>query len=129
MSLLSNVDYMGNALRISEAQLALTTSNLTNQDTPNYKAKGIDFQSELKKITGQTSHHIKKTNDKHMNAHGQKSGFDVQYVQSGVTRADGNTVDANLEKTKFVEQQVRYQATLELLTKSRSSVINTLKGK
>ncbi len=129
MSLLSNVDFMGKALAIREAQMALTTSNLANTDTPNYKAKGVDFHAEMQKATGQTTSELKKTNPQHLSAHGQKNDLNVQFVQSGITRADGNTVDPNLEKTKFVEQQIQYQAIVELLTKSRSSVITTLKGK
>ena len=120
---------MGKALAISEAQLALTTSNLANQDTPNFKAKAIDFRSELQKATGHDMGQIKKTNTKHLNIQGQKHELTIQFVHSGVARADGNTVDSNLEKKKFVEQQIHYQTMVELLTKSRSSVITTLKGK
>lgn len=129
MSLLANVDLMGSALGIREAQLALTTSNLVNQNTPNYKAKGIDFNVEIQKALNSPSHALKKTAANHMDSQGSNGDYSVQFIHSGAERPDGNTVNSTIEKSRFAEQQVKYQAALEMAVKSRTSLIQALKDK
>ncbi len=120
---------MGDALAIREAQMTLTTSNLVNQNTPNYKAKAIDFNAEIKKALNSVSHGLKKTSSNHLDAHGSTGTYNVQFVHSGVERPDGNTVNSTIEKSRFTEQQVKYQAALEMAVKSRTSLVNALKDK
>ncbi|WP_210498409.1 flagellar basal body rod protein FlgB [Vibrio crassostreae] len=127
MSTVSSLDYLNASLSIREAQLSTTASNLANQDTPNYKAKGVDFNRELNNIISDTPVGLNKTHQRHMDAANSNGGFNVLYVESGVEKADGNTVNGSLEKSKFAEYQVQYQAALEFSTKKFNSELNAYK--
>ena len=106
-------------------------SNIINADTPNYKAKDLDFSSILsansnkaiKPITIHASHgnHI---------THGSNDTFSLQtkYRVPEHASLDGNTVDSHVEKGKFAENSVRYQISLSLLNNKIQGIINNLKG-
>lgn len=127
MTNISSVEMMQAALAIREAQLSMTTSNLANVDTPNYKAKGLDFKSELNNVINDTGIKLNKTRPDHLNGSYSQSGHTVLYVNSGSLKADGNSVNETLEKAKFAEYQLQYQAALELSTKSTKSLVNAYK--
>jgi flagellar basal-body rod protein FlgB len=127
MTNLSSVEVMQAALSIREAQLSLTASNLANIDTPKYKAKGLDFKTELNNIINDTGIKLNKTRPNHLSGSYSPHGFDVLYVNSGSVRVDGNSVNGTLEKTKFAEYQLQYQAALELSAKSTKSLVGAYK--
>ena len=57
---------MRKALDFSSSRHLLITTNVSNADTPGYKAHDIDFQSQLREVTstdGQLS--MKKTHERH----------------------------------------------------------------
>ena len=54
MNQVSNLEFYNHALAIREMQLELSASNLANQSTPNYKAKGVDFKEAFKHVLKKT---------------------------------------------------------------------------
>lgn len=110
----------------------ILASNLINADTPNYKAKDLDFDKILnqqskvgfvKPVSVQTSHsnHI---------SNGFNNTFSLQtkYRVPENASLDGNTVDSHIEKGKFAENAVRYQISLSMLNNKIQGLISTLKG-
>ena len=109
----------------------ILASNIINADTPNYKAKDLDFSSILgansktavKPVMIQASHsgHI---------THGANNTFSLQtkYRIPEHASLDGNTVDSHVEKGKFAENAVRYQISLSFLNNKIQGMINNLKG-
>jgi flagellar basal-body rod protein FlgB len=129
---LSIDSYLGSlpqALQLRSRRTELLASNLANVDTPNYKARDIDFRAALSKAHhGQLS--LKTTQSGHIQdaATTNMGGVPVQFRVPTQPSLDGNTVVAETEKAQFSENAVNYQATLHFLSGKFRSIKSTLKG-
>ena len=118
------------ALYVRAKRSALLSSNLANSDTPDYKARDIDFKTVLRNAAGiHTSGKLRMTNAKHI----QPGGYDAKsaellYRHPLQPSLDGNTVDAQIEKTKFAENAAQYQTTLSFLTGRIKGLNKALRG-
>lgn len=127
MNGINNLQFYNTALKLRELQLSLTASNIANQDTPNFKARGIDFKDQLDaKLSGQTQG-LERTNVRHFKGMNDFGGVAVKYVDGGVTKADGNSVNPHLEATKIVEERNLYNAALNFSKSSADSILNAMK--
>ncbi len=93
------------ALNLLGARQELLASNIANADTPNYKAKDIDFASALKNALADTSSPLPvvKTSPIHLegNTGGSTLGAPVMYRKPVQPSADGNMVDMDVERAQF----------------------------
>ena len=55
-------------------------------------------------------------------------GYAIRYRVPSHASLDGNTVDPDFEKSAFTENAIRYQFSLNRLSKKISGLIRTLKG-
>lgn len=110
----------------------ILASNIANVDTPNYKARDIDFQTMLKMASESgttTERGLQTTSSQHIKMNSQTiAEFDQLYRTPTHPSLDGNTVDSDLEKSQFAENAVRYQISLNLLSKKIGGLIKTLRG-
>ena len=125
-------DYLGlhsTALQLRSQRANLIASNLANSDTPNYKAKDIDFASLLAQETGKKLS-ITTTNNAHLptSGTGQASAEDFMFRVPNHASLDGNTVDVQVEQGKFSENALHYQTSLNFLNKKISGLIRTLRS-
>jgi len=104
------------AMRLFGARMRILGTNLAHADTPNYKARDIDFATVL---AGQSQHPVSlvSTNAAHIGAR-QESGFPTLYRIPNQPSLDGNTVEAELEQARFAENALRYQASLMFMRRS-----------
>lgn len=119
------------ALMLRSRRMELLASNLSNADTPNYKARDIDFRAALAQAkAGQASaKHMVVTNSGHIQPGGNPfMGGDPMYRTPLQSAIDGNTVDSQLEKAQFMENAVGYQASLRFLTSKFQGIKKALKG-
>jgi len=117
------------ALQIRSQRAELLASNLANADTPNYKARDIDFQTALKMASTGQSEPIKATHKNHFSTSGGESFSPaLQYRQSMQDSLDGNTVDEQIEQSQFMQNAVQYQASLEFLGGKFRSIRSAIKG-
>ncbi len=118
------------SLRAERAELL--ASNLANSDTPNFKAKDIDFKSALSNAQGiqnQGNVSLMKSSAQHMSLDGDLlSSGAIRYRVPSHPSLDGNTVDSDYEKSAFTENAIRYQISLSILSKKVSGLIKTLRG-
>lgn len=112
-----------NALQVRADKMEVIAGNLANANTPGYKAKDIDFQSAMKtamqssaaSMSPSSPSSMVRTNEKHM-AGGTKPRFDADFrVPDQPDTGDGNTVDVQKERNEFLENSMRYEASLMLL--------------
>ncbi len=107
-------------------------SNIINADTPNYKAKDLDFDALLNANKNVGSLKTVTINASHRNhiSSGSTDSFSLQtkYRNPEHASLDGNTVDSHVEKGKFAENAVRYQISLSMLNNKIQGLISTLKG-
>jgi len=118
------------ALRVRSQRAELLASNLANTDTPNYKARDIDFQSAMKMAASNQSTGMVSTNSKHFqtsnNAHFNSPA--VQYRTTMQDSLDGNTVDEQIEQAEFMQNSVQYQASLNFLGSKFKGLLTAIKG-
>lgn len=120
------------ALSLRAARSEVIATNLANSDTPHYKARDIDFKSALQGLQKgqlQNSIHLAKSNSHHIdNNTNVIPAQALRYRVPSHASLDGNTVDADYEKSAFTENAIRYQASLSFLSKKISGMIRTLRG-
>lgn len=106
------------ALNLLGARQELLASNIANADTPNYKAKDIDFASALKNAMADTSAPMQaaKTSPMHLEGYTGASilGSPVMYRKPVQPSADGNTVDMDVERAQFAVNALRYEVSVNL---------------
>lgn len=117
-------------LRIRAQRAEMLATNLANADTPNYKARDIDFQAALKMATSGQSDHIKTTHQNHFPTSGSGEQFSpaVLYRQTVQDSLDGNTVDEQIEQSQFMQNSIQYQASLDFLGGKFSTLRSAIKG-
>ena len=118
------------ALRIRSQRAELLASNLANVDTPNYKARDIDFKSALKLASEQSQdNQLDTTNSKHI-ATNNSTPFSpaIKYRVNTQDSLDGNTVDEQTEQAAFMQNAVQYEASLQFLGGQFRSLITAIKG-
>jgi flagellar basal-body rod protein FlgB len=116
------------ALQLRAQRLELLASNVANSDTPNYKARDIDFRAALSHAGQGQGVGMTRTHPSHMAAGGSAGAVEVQYRVPSQPSLDGNTVDPQLEQAAFVENAVQYQASLDFLNARFRGLRNALKG-
>lgn len=106
------------ALNLRAYRQQLLSSNIANADTPNYKAKDIDF---TKALTGALNMRMGPIALATTNAGHQQgkvaSPFDSLAQYRNVTQAsvDGNTVDMDVERAAFAENALHYEASVTFI--------------
>ena len=116
------------ALLLREKRSEILASNLVNADTPNYKARDIDFNAYLQSMMGQQSAtHLTTTQVNHLAALNSNETA-VQYRIPMQDSFDGNTVDSQIEQGKFTENAMHYLATLNFLKAKTNNILLALKG-
>jgi len=101
-------------LALANQRLQLLADNIANADTPNYKAKDIDFLSALQTANRQ-SVQMQATNTRHIRTGDAPNRAETLYRVPDQPSLDGNTVDSQKESAAVAETAVRYQATLTFL--------------
>ena len=115
------------ALKLRSQRTELLASNMANADTPNYKAKDIDFRATLDQAQG-SAIRMKTTQANHMQSQAMQSEANVRFRIPSQPSLDGNTVDVQMEKAKFAENAMQYQATLRFLNGKISAMRTAIKG-
>lgn len=116
------------ALQLRAQRTKVIAENLANADTPNFKARDIDFAAAMKQAQGAQgtlrttqANHIQPTAGTPQNPH-------LLYRVPFSPSLDGNTVESQAEQAKFAENTVNYQATLTFLGSRIQGLIGALRG-
>jgi flagellar basal-body rod protein FlgB len=112
------------ALGLANQRLELLADNVANADTPNYKARDIDFRVAMQNA-GQNGGRngnldgdlpMAATRNNHLQVGGASANTTTPlYRVPEQPSLDGNTVDSQKENAAIAETSVRYQATLTFL--------------
>lgn len=108
------------ALSLRTARQELLSSNVANADTPNFKAKDIDFASVLREklsLTANTNNvGLTTTSPMHIGVNTNGALNDsLLYRVPLQPSADGNTVDMDMERTRFADNSIKYDASITFL--------------
>jgi flagellar basal-body rod protein FlgB len=116
------------ALKLRSQRTELLASNLANADTPNYKARDIDFQSVLANYQAGSGAGLRTTSERHLGGNGTGTAPELLYREPMQASVDGNTVDPQVEKSRFMENALNYQATLSFIDGRMKTLKKALGG-
>jgi len=125
--MLSKIDqelaFVQSAMSLRAKRQEILAANLANSDTPNYKARDLDFAAALRSAIGASGGvSLAKTSDRHLDGRGvggSAAMAGVKYRSVVQPSLDGNTVDPDIERAQFAENAMQYQFLLE---RSRGTV-------
>lgn len=116
------------ALKFRALRNQVLSANIANADTPNYKARDVDFGSAMNSAR-HASIDMTQTSDLHKKAWGQSSdGMQTLYRMPHQSTLDGNTVEMDVEQGKFAENALQYRASLSFLDGSIRGLRFAIKG-
>jgi flagellar basal-body rod protein FlgB len=121
------------ALNLQAYRQQLLASNIANADTPNYKARDIEFGEALEEALGgrrwegnlalATSHpaHIASQDSLPPEAF-------VRYRGEWQSAVDGNTVNMDVERAEFAKNSVHYEASVTFINGLLRSMQTAITG-
>lgn len=126
-----------NVLSIRSQRQELIAANIANADTPNYKARDIDFSASMRAAMSgisQESFHTAKTSAQHLD--GIPSNVAVSSGLPGSTlfrpviqgSVDGNSVDMDIERNQFADNAIRYEASLTMISGQIKQILAAIQG-
>ena len=114
------------ALQLRARRGEVLASNLANADTPNYKARDLDFKAVLNDTRSQSA--MTTTRNGHIQPQGSDAGAHLKYSTPNQSSLDGNSVDTQVEQNKFSENAVRYRASLRFLSGRIQGLMTAIRG-
>jgi flagellar basal-body rod protein FlgB len=126
-------NYLGinaQALELQAQRAQVLASNLANADTPNYKARDIDFRAALSSASSSQvgKLNLAATEPGHIQPDMDNGGFELLYRQPYQPSLDGNTVEGQVEMAAYSENAMRYLTTLRILSNQLNTLRTALKG-
>ncbi len=118
------------ALMLRSRRTSILAANIANADTPNYKARDLDFQAMMKNM--QSNNHktisIARTNDRHLAPSMSLPENGIKYRNPLQASLDGNTVDMHAEQARFSKNAFEYQTSLTMLNSKIRGMLLAIKG-
>ncbi len=110
--------------------------NIANAETPNFVAKSISFEKELKdalKDSPLSRPNSAAPHPRHIPVKGMSSRVEdvqgtVEEAPASISGRDGNRVDIEHEMGKLAENQILYNASIQILTKKLEELKYAVKG-
>jgi len=107
------------ALNLRAYRQELLASNIANADTPNFKARDIEFKSSLSAALGRSTAAqlpLNRTAANHLPASGgNRYGAALLYRTDYQSSVDGNTVNMDVERGAFAENALHMEALLSFV--------------
>jgi len=140
-NLTSGLDFHSKALVLRAERQRAIASNIANADTPGYAARDLDFKAAMANATkssssGNDESSLVNTGSTHA-AHislpaiaGGNSGSSSKLAYAVQTQPsmDGNSVDLDRERANFVDNSVRYEATLRFINGQSKTILSAIQG-
>lgn len=117
--------FMQNLLDLRQKRQEIIGANIANADTPNYKAKRLDFEEALaESMPKEGEMTLARTSASHLpTPYGAYAPGEVQAVETPIPKGDGNSVDQEQEMAQMAANQLLYN----FAAQSVSGQINKLR--
>jgi len=139
----SGLDLHSKALVLRAERQRVIASNIANADTPGYVARDLNFKDAMNAATSgglsasssstQGSSTNGMTNSRHIPLSGGSIGTlggasNLAYTAQTQPSLDGNSVDLDRERANFVDNSVRYEATLRFINGQSKTILSAIQG-
>ncbi|WP_324780756.1 flagellar basal body rod protein FlgB [Thiobacillus sedimenti] len=127
------LNFHAQALRIREQRQQVLASNIANADTPNYKARDLDFraalQGALQGASASAAGALATTSPRHLEGpSGPASEPGLLYRTPAQGSVDGNTVNMDAERAAFADNAVHYEFDLTRITQQIKTMLAAIQG-
>ena len=124
--LTESLAFHSQALVLRSERQRLIAGNIANADTPGFKARDFDFASTLRqaRADGANGEGIARG----VMSSGNKPAPVLRYVQPTQTSLDSNTVDMDRERGAFMDNALKYDATLRFINASVRTTLDAMKS-
>ena len=107
--------------------------NIANAETPNYVAKSLSFENELKGALKGSPMGQANAHPRHIPLKGSASRLEdvqgtLEEAPASISGRDGNRVDIEREMGKLSENQILYNASIQILAKKFEGLKYAVKG-
>lgn len=121
------------SLNLRSEKHSLLVSNISNMDTPNFKAFDVMVKKEMQKADQNDGKlNLLQTQPMHFPLPGLSNGEHPEVIQVEEPRynfrEDGNTVDIDKTMTEMSENGLLYNASAEMITKKFQSLSKAISG-
>jgi len=116
------------AMLLRSQRSEVLAANIANADTPNYQAKDYDFASTLQNAMDGNADGLATTDDGHIPLGSKNEIGATLYRLPTKTKANGNTVEEEVEQAAFSENAVHYQTSLQFLNGTLRTLRMAIKG-
>ena len=119
----STITLLGKNIDLRDRQQNLISSNIANAETPNYVPKALAFEEELQSaIKSEGKGTPALTNDRHLPLKGSSGRIHsvigrIIETPSKSPGKDGNAVELEGEMSRMMENQILYNASVQMLAK------------
>jgi flagellar basal-body rod protein FlgB len=113
------------SLTARSQRVEVIAQNIANADTPNFKARDVDFKKVFKSTLEDV---MKITHGKHMALAVDESADGMMYRNPFNVAFDGNTVELNVEQAQYGKAAAEYQATVNFLQDKIGGLRKALRG-
>ncbi len=114
------------ALTLRDMRTTILAANMANADTPNYKARDIDFRSLMQGTAN--AQMMLSTDRQHMQPTFAAAGGILMWRVATSAALDGNTVHADTVQNHYADNAMRIQATLTFLHSRIKGIRTALRG-
>lgn len=134
----STMDVLEKSVDLRAKSQNLIASNVANAETPNYVPKSLAFEQELQgalknRQNGQRSSTI--PHERHIPLRSSGNGGSIKSVSGKVLETpantpgkDGNSVELENEMSKLAENQIMFNASVQMLNKKFEGLRTAIKG-
>ena len=125
------IQFHQTALNLQAHRQQMIASNIANADTPNYKAKDVDFRAALQGALKASSSAVPLATTQ--SGHIQGGGAPTLEGLTGYRRelqsaVDGNTVNMDVERAAFAENALHYEASVTFINGMLRSMNTAITG-
>lgn len=125
------IQFHQTALNLQAHRQQLIASNIANADTPNYKAKDVDFRAALQGALQAATSTVPLATTQ--SGHIQGGGAPTLEGLTGYRRelqsaVDGNTVNMDVERAAFAENALHYEASVTFINGMLRSMNTAITG-
>ena len=118
------------AMMLRSRRSSILAANIANADTPDYKARDMDFTAMMQQAKTNQSNRFQmsRTHDNHLSAGTVQVDPNIKFRNPLHASLDGNTVDMHAEQARFSQNAVQYQTSLTMLNGKIGGLKLAIKG-
>ncbi|WP_047984887.1 flagellar basal body rod protein FlgB [Ornithinibacillus californiensis] len=122
------INTLQQSLNYASVKNQTIASNISNVDTPNYKAKDVVFKDLLQQEIA-SSITAKRTHPRHL-PFGQDQRLSYEIIQRNNTtyNHNGNNVDIDKEMAELAQNQIYYQSLVDRINGKFNSLQTVIRG-